>query len=299
MKRGKNKLPLIMLLIAVVIAGVYLAGHHAFGAAETEQIKAFFHGSSVGMSAGDPSDTPRACTIPVRLADIRDTHLLELVNLDYPVPDEPDEDLVVPAFHVVPLATADITLRGEALEAVKAMFAGAQEAGFDDLFVSSGYRTADKQKQLYDAAADKSYVQPPGHSEHQLGLAVDIMANGIGQAGMASSPEGQWLAQNAWRYGFLLRYPADKAGVTGISYEPWHFRYVGQPHARYCYEHGLCFEEYIQFLRDSGGYTLTLDGETYSVFYETPQNGIIDLPADGVFNISDDNTGGYIVTAWG
>jgi D-alanyl-D-alanine carboxypeptidase len=63
---------------------------------------------------------------------------------------------------------------------------------------------------------------------------------------MATNPSSLWLADNSWRYGFILRYPSDKADITGISYEPWHFRYVGVEVARVCYERGWCLEEYLQ-----------------------------------------------------
>jgi len=250
------------------------------------------------MSSDRSSGTFSDSTNSIRVADIQDTRLLELVNIIYPVPDGLGEDIVVPAYRVVPLETSNITLRPETLDAVKALFAGAKKAGFDSLFVSSGYRNADKQAQLYNTTMDKSFVQPPGHSEHQLGLAADISVNGVGQTNMAATPEGQWLSQNSWQYGFLLRYPEGKADITGIAYEPWHFRYVGQPHARYCYENNLCLEEYIKFLCDSGGYSLTLEEVTYSVFYETPCDGIINMLTDKNFEVSGDNTGGYIVTAW-
>jgi len=305
MERKKSRFPLIMLLIAVIMAGSYPAVQHVLGATDSEHAAAVFSGSffetdpSFGKSAELPAEkvsgTSPDGTEPVRVADIRDTGLLALVNLDHPVRDPLCADAVVPAFRVVALATADIMMHPEALDAVKALFAAARAAGFDNLFVSSGYRDADKQKQLYDTAADRSYVQPPGHSEHQLGLAADILITGIAQDDMAAAPEGQWLIRNAWRYGFLLRYPEGKSELTGIVYEPWHFRYVGQPHAQYCHENGLCFEEYIQFLRQNRGYSLTLDKTTYSVFYETPKDGIINVPAKGDYRVSGDNTGGYIV----
>ena len=78
-------------------------------------------------------------------------------------------------------------------------------------------------------------VGTPGTSEHQLGLAVDVQ-------GTAAQ---EWMRENAWRYGFILRYPADKEEITGVMYEPWHFRYVGEDAAEYIMEHGICLEEFI------------------------------------------------------
>ncbi|MDR0284671.1 MAG: M15 family metallopeptidase, partial [Propionibacteriaceae bacterium] len=128
----------------------------------------------------------------------------------------------------------------------------------------------------------------------ETGLAADIMATGISQTDLAASPEGRWLAANAWRFGLILRYPAGKESVTGIAYEPWHFRYVGQPHASYCHAHGLTLEEYIDFLHQWGGYETTVDGTAYKVRYERDDAP----PAGDRTTVSADNTGGYIVTTW-
>jgi D-alanyl-D-alanine carboxypeptidase len=195
-------------------------------------------------------------------------------------------------------------LHPRALEAADALFVQAKAEGFDGFFIASGYRTREKQQQLYEAADDKSYLQTPDHSEHQTGLAVDIAYTGIGQSQFGDTAEGRWLAQNAWKYSFILRYPEDKRDVTGIAFEPWHFRYVGQPHATYCYENDICLEEYIQLLQDSGALHIALEDQTYSVFYARPHDGIIQVPRqqdhadakNGRCEISSDNTGGYIVT---
>ena len=124
--------------------------------------------------------------------------------------------------------------------------------------VASAYRTAEKQQSIMDEkiaeyqangySAEKAkteaekWVAIPGTSEHQLGLAVDINADGIHSAGYEVY---DWLAQNAWRYGFILRYPEDKTEVTGTGYEPWHYRYVGVENAQAITESGLCLEEYL------------------------------------------------------
>ena len=90
-------------------------------------------------------------------------------------------------------------------------------------------------------------MAPPGTSEHQTGLAVDIMATDypVLDEKQAQTEEQQWLMEHCWEYGFILRYPTDKSSVTGIGYEPWHYRYVGQETAASIYERGLCLEEYI------------------------------------------------------
>ena len=89
----------------------------------------------------------------------------------------------------------------------------------------------------------QNWVALPGTSEHQLGSAVDINADGIHSYG---DEVYAWLNENSWRYGFIQRYPLDKTDITGISYEPWHYRYVGEQAAREIYERGICLEEYLE-----------------------------------------------------
>ena len=131
-------------------------------------------------------------------------------------------------------------------------------------YVCSSYRTNDTQTRLYENKVDRLIAQGyspsdarteaakavaiPGTSEHQLGLAVDIvdLRYQVLDAGQEDTATQQWLMQNSWKYGFILRYPNDKTAVTGIIYEPWHYRYVGRENAKAIYESGLCLEEYLQ-----------------------------------------------------
>ena len=131
-------------------------------------------------------------------------------------------------------------------------------------YVCSSYRTNDTQTRLYENKVDRLIAQGyspsdarteaakavaiPGTSEHQLGLAVDIvdLRYQVLDAGQEDTATQQWLMQNSWKYGFILRYPNDKTAVTGIIHEPWHYRYVGRENAKAIYESGLCLEEYLQ-----------------------------------------------------
>ena len=109
----------------------------------------------------------------------------------------------------------------------------------------------------YDAEeADQkaaTVVARPGTSEHELGLAVDIVDAGYQQLdeGQASTPVQQWLMAHCWEYGFILRYPDGKSDLTGIIYEPWHYRYVGVETAQALRESGQCLEEYLQAAKAS------------------------------------------------
>lgn len=127
-------------------------------------------------------------------------------------------------------------MRSEVAAAITVMFSAGRKAGLG-FSVQSAYRSYRTQVAVYDedvaehgrAFADTDTARP-GHSEHQTGLAVDISAVPADcslAACFGTTRQGEWLAANAWRFGFLLRYPADKVAVTGFTYEPWHFRYIG------------------------------------------------------------------------
>ena len=138
------------------------------------------------------------------------------------------------------------------------MFDDARAAGLQ-LFVRDGYRTGDEQKAImndkiaaYEAegyskkeakALAKTYVAEPGTSEHELGLSVDINAE---SSGASQDAVYEWLDENAYKYGFIKRYPADKTDITGIDNEPWHYRYVGYEAAKEMKEQNLCLEEYLK-----------------------------------------------------
>lgn len=98
--------------------------------------------------------------------------------------------------------------------------------------------------ELADATAAKSIARP-GRSEHNTGLAVDL--NGVAED-FDTTAEYRWLQENAEDFGFILRFPADKESVTGIRFEPWHYRYVGVEHAKEMNRLGMCLEEYIDYL---------------------------------------------------
>ena len=91
-------------------------------------------------------------------------------------------------------------------------------------------------------------VAVPGTSEHQLGLAVDIVDVNyqLLDTNQENTAVQKWLLENSWRYGFILRYPTDQTDVTGIVYEPWHYRYVGKEYAQDIYKKGLCLEQYLE-----------------------------------------------------
>lgn len=129
--------------------------------------------------------------------------------------------------------------------------------------VCSAYRTQEMQESLFENQVEKQkaaglsdeaakieaakLVAPPGTSEHQTGLAFDIVDIEYQLLDLQQEKTAvqQWLLKNSWKYGFILRYPPDKMDITKMDYEPWHYRYVGKENAKFIYEHNLCLEEYL------------------------------------------------------
>lgn len=138
------------------------------------------------------------------------------------------------------------------------MFDAARAEGIYPI-VREGYRTEEEQQEILDDKIQayinegysqwraernaKEWVALPGTSEHQLGIAVDINAD---KSKCTNDDVYAWLAENAYKYGFILRYPLDKQEITGTSYEPWHYRYVGVEAAQEIHERGICLEEYFE-----------------------------------------------------
>ena len=146
-----------------------------------------------------------------------------------------------------------------AAEAYEEMYAAAEQDGFY-LTPCSGYRSYSTQKRLYYEFVNDYIAQgysqteaedlasrrrnPPGSSEHNIGICMDIIC-ASSSAGFENTSEYAWLCENAADYGFILRYPADKTDVTGVKFEPWHWRYVGIENAHAIKASGLCLEEYL------------------------------------------------------
>lgn len=150
-----------------------------------------------------------------------------------------------------------------AYDDLNAMLDACREAGLSPK-ICSAYRTRETQERLYqnEVSAQMALglsqeqareeagkaVALPGTSEHQLGLALDIVDVNDQHLDRSQedTPVQRWLMAHSWEYGFILRYPGGKSDITGIIYEPWHYRYVGKEAAREIYESGLCLEEYLE-----------------------------------------------------
>lgn len=186
----------------------------------------------------------------------QEDRLLLLVNKDHALPENYEIQLYW-------LQNKSCAVSVEMYDALKEMLTEGSTDG-REFVVASGYRDADCQQKLLDedieaAMANEglTYQQayeketretmPPGYSEHETGLAVDIVALDyqVLDGQQENTPENEWLRENCSRYGFILRYPKGKEDITGIDYEPWHFRYVGNEAAQEIMSRGITLEEYL------------------------------------------------------
>ena len=175
---------------------------------------------------------------------------IRLVNRDNLLPDD----------FTVELENLDASRKFDkrAIEPLKQMICDMRDQGIKNIWAQSTYRSIEYQKGLYEKSINKylkqgksqeeaqkltdEYINKPGTSEHHLGLAVDF--NNVDE-GFENTKAYKWLLENASDYGFILRYPKEKENITGIEYEPWHWRYVGPEHAKKMKEQNLCLEEYV------------------------------------------------------
>lgn len=180
---------------------------------------------------------------------------LTLVNGDHPM----DQDYDLKLAELKPNYSVDERIA----EAAQKMLADAKAAGMK-IVICSAYRSVERQKQVFnDSVKDRlnqgmTYweafsdtrlsVAEPGTSEHAMGLALDLISNQYTELDgrQEDTKEAKWLAENCHKYGFILRYPPSKTDITGIIYEPWHYRYVGVKDATKIMELGITLEEYLE-----------------------------------------------------
>lgn len=226
------------------------------------------------------------------------------------------------------VAATDIGLLPVAFDALERLVVDLEEdTGSHDLLITSGHRTVEEQQEIWDYYLNlngedyaNAYVAKPGFSEHNTGLACDVSFYTDDGASIPVSEyeHGWWLSANCAREGFIRRYPEDKVDVTGIANEPWHFRYVGIPHARICSSRNWCLEEYVEGMKaytaDGVMLYVASDGTVsevkaadglptsggWLVYYvpKTAAGGVTEVrvPRGSDYDISGNNVDGFIVT---
>jgi len=208
-----------------------------------------------------PTNTP--APVPTRQPGVMANGMPMLVNRDNYLPDsyEPVELVRMRTYcdsSIVIIKGSEIEGERIAVDALMTMLRAAHRDGLTVWQISAGYRSIEYQQKLFDnqvyayrqdgmtgseaRAKTRQTVADPGASEHHLGLAFDVTVPG---EQFSNTKQHIWLAQHCWEYGFILRYPLEKEDITGISYEPWHIRYVGVEHSLPMRDQGLVLEEYI------------------------------------------------------
>ncbi|NLO10320.1 MAG: M15 family metallopeptidase [Clostridiales bacterium] len=211
-----------------------------------------------------PNNEPtKAPWTPATEMDLDPKSITVYVNKEYCLPkDYTPENLVVPNI------TFDITgnserkfMRVEAAVAIEKLFSSALEDGIT-LYGISGYRSYSRQKDIFlnnivhkGKKHTLKYSAVPGTSEHQTGLAMDVSSKSVRYkliTSFATCKEGIWLADNAHKFGFIIRYPKDHYDSTGYAYEPWHIRYVGEDLANYLYSNNMTLDDYYKYEPSEG-----------------------------------------------
>lgn len=278
-------LVILLLLLAAVIAIVH---HHQ----EKVHLKSVHKMTDVSLQvdAAIATAIDRSRNIPQRedLKTVTDedgnTYLADpdnicvLVNKEFHLsPKYEPDDLVTVKVPFAPGRSWDVQrMRADASAALTQLFNAAKEEKGYELYGASGYRSYIVQRSLFNSnvarfgseASANFLSAKPGQSEHQLGLAMDLTVPSLNyrlKYEFEDTEEGKWVAENCWRFGFILRYIKDKTNITGYSYEPWHVRYVGKDLAKYLYDNNLTLEEYYGYgpKYDTSGIELKPDNESY------------------------------------
>ena len=239
----RNRIIAAVLLAGIIVGAIFIIKGCKKDDAPAENDQSTEQGADNSGTVTPPED-----------GVVVDDELLTLVNPWNPLPDDWTVDLV----------TLDDGHRVDSrcYEAYMEMINACKAAGYSPVNCS-GYRTQETQQSLYDNKVQRlissgmsedeakteaaKAVAIPGTSEHQLGLAVDLVdANMQDLTSAQESTETQkWLMANSWRYGFIHRYPNGKTDITGIIYEPWHYRYVGKDAAQEIFNRDITLEEYL------------------------------------------------------
>ena len=224
--RRKKRRGTVVILLLIIVIGAELAA-----------VSRILPGGGLGglLSFIQEDDTP---------ADWR----LILVNAENPIPENYDIELT--------RLSNGVSVDSRIYPDLQKMFDDAREHGVDPT-VREGYRSRDEQVQMMESYVSRyinegyseseaktlaaQIVAQPGTSENELGIAVDIN----GASGVSDETVYRWLLENAYRYGFILRYPSGKEDITGIDYEPWHYRYVGEQAALDIHTRQITLEEYL------------------------------------------------------
>ncbi|MBE6698728.1 MAG: D-alanyl-D-alanine carboxypeptidase family protein [Ruminococcaceae bacterium] len=277
------KIFVAILLVIVLIVGLCVILYHQSGWLFSMVRQAQEH-EPLALTPTKPFDATETQTMTEWLQDtrVKTDKTLMLVNLNNPLPNDYQADLEeYNGAKMHPLM----------VESYIALRDAVQEKTGIRIYVSSDFRTAEKQAELLEFYGPDR-AAPVGCSEHEAGLSLDVYAPGHDSYKFLKSPAGRMVNRICHEYGFIIRYEADKTEITGFDYEPWHLRYVGAPHAELIANSGLAYEEYINAITPETWYSYN----NYLIL-RTANVEEITLPTSfTACHISPDNTGYYIIT---
>jgi D-alanyl-D-alanine carboxypeptidase len=262
------------------------------------------------LNQEDVFEDPGFVTVSMDSPDISVGYLI-LVNNEHAYRFPADTDLV----NIEDEKTASFRVQGrnyrirrsvmEPLDDMIGAFVSA--TGNTAVMIISSFRSYETQQFVLDnyisrvgRAEALKWVSLPGHSEHHTGLAVDFgVYTGGSRATFTGVGSTSWFRRNSYTFGFVLRYPQDKTDITGTSYEPWHFRYVGLPHSYIMVHNNWCLEEYLELLREhtfDEPFEAEYEGVLYRIYFTTETE--VPIPYNSMFDISGNNIDGFIVTTY-
>lgn len=284
-----NKKRLITVALCAVILAVGLLSAYIIRY-EFWRIYGFFDGIGKGETglvselAMDEAETYRVNISEIRTADgVSFSNIMWLVNADHPLSKED-----VP---VVAAVDDKNSVSTYAFYDLQRLFSEVKSKFGKDLLLTSTYRTREYQAWVYE---NNPFAVPAGMSEHETGLAVDVKIEGYPQKRFINSNVGRWVAKNSYKFGFIIRYPMWGQKLTGVEYEPWHLRYVSEPHAEIIYRSKITLEEYSSLYDEGKFYAY---GE-YIISRQSGESGELVLPkTSNTVCVSPDNAGGYYIWA--
>lgn len=298
-----------ILALILLIAGIYGADavYRLFFHTKTENIVGTGGFSLTGSVSDDtPSDTPSeaenteepvpdATILQLTAADQTNGALI-LVDQSHPYSGSQNwiDFSAISNENVKPRDTS-LPIQAEIQESLCSLF--------DAYAASNGYANLQIYSTL-DSTLDASSIYTNVLPDRSGGYSFDIgLITSTGEVVPYIKKRNEWMVTNSWEYGFVLRYPADKTELTGISYAPHHFRYVGKIHAAIMHENNFCLEEYLNYLQsytmESGGFSYTDGTQSYIIYYvaaDPSGTTTVQLPKDVSYSVSGDNRGGYIIT---
>jgi D-alanyl-D-alanine dipeptidase/carboxypeptidase len=234
---------------------------------------------------------------------------LILVNQQHPYCSENTKSYLVPA-----CTDSKVLLERKAAALLSKLMSSIE--GWDHISAVSGWRSRQEQQEIYDQSLQDSgttfteqFVATPDHSEHQTGLAIDLGLRNpeidFIRPDFPYSGICQIFREKAVTYGFIERYPKGKEAITGIAHEPWHFRYVGAPHAAIMTKFGLTLEEYHDFLKqyplEKKHFLYRTGNQNIEVSYIKTAAGVdteFEIEDHILYSVSGNNADGFVLTEW-